>query len=352
MAESTGHSDQGQKRLLNISDRGYFFCCCALFALFICLVVAVSAIFMKNPWGNYDTKRFYTMAEIIVSGATPYLDFQDPKPPLIFFTLALPTLLGYEFLGGLLFVGACNLVSAIVVLKMAWQLYGRFAGFIAGLLFTLNIAFAQGYFIMTEPFTVMFILLATYFAGFTPRRHYLGAGVLLGLATGFKQYALLSVPLLLFLMWRNGDLKKAPVLIVGVLIPLVIMFGVIFQHYGVQAGMESLNWSFGVAATYVTEQNMSSTVTSYRTTDPLMLTANLAMAASMFTSMVVIALAGIAKDRRLSRLEEYFLLSAVGFALTLLIRQYLHYWVLALPFFAFLCARLFREQRGAAADDK
>ncbi len=331
-------------RLLNISDRWYLIGCIVLFALFIGLVVGVSSIFMKNPWGNYDTARFYAMAEVIVRGATPYLDFEDPKPPLIFFTLAVPTLLGYEFLGGLLLVGACNLISAVVVLKMGWQLYGRFAGFIAGLLFTVNIAFAQGYFILTEPFTITFILLATYLVGFTPKRHYLWAGILLGIAIGFKQFALLSVPLLLFLTWRNGDLKKAPALMVGVLIPLILMFGAIFLHYGIDAGIASLNWSFGVSATYLTQENMGN-VTSYRTTDPLMLTANLAMAASMFTSLVVIALAGVAKDRRLDALEQYFLLSAAGFALTILIRQYLHYWVLALPFFALLCSRLFRNDR-------
>jgi len=339
----TGHGNR-QNRLLNIPDRAYFVCSIAMFALFIALVVAASSIFMKNPYGSYDTERFYNMARIIVSGATPYVDFQDPKPPLIFLVLTLPVILGCETLGGLLFVGACNLVSAILVTMMAWKMYGRFSGFIAGLLFTLNIAFAQGYFIMTEPFTIMFILLATYLVGFTPKRHYLAAGILAGLAIGFKQYALLTVPLLIFLMWRNGDLKKAPVLVIGVLMPLVIIFGVIFLHFGVEAGLSSLNWSFGVAATYITEENMGN-VTSYRTSDPLMMTANLAMAASMFTSMVVIALAGVSKDRRLSTVEQYFLLSAVAFMLTLLIRQYLHYWVLALPFFAFLCARLFRSDR-------
>jgi len=337
-------SDNRQNRLLNISDRTYFVCSIALFALFIALVVAASSIFMKNPYGNHDTERFYQMAQIIVSGATPYVDFQDPKPPLIFLVLTLPVMLGYETLGGLLFVGACNLVSSAIIMAMAWKMYGRFSGFIAGLLFTLNIAFAQGYFIMTEPFTIMFILLATYFAGFTPKRHYIAAGVLAGLAIGFKQYALLTVPLLIFLMWRNGDLKKVPHLVIGAMMPLVIIFGAIFLHFGMDAGMASLNWSFGVAATYITEENMGN-VTSYRTNDPLMLTANLAMAASMFTSMVVIALAGVSKDRRLSAMEQYFLLSAIAFMLTLLVRQYLHYWVLALPFFAFLCSRLFRSDR-------
>ncbi|WP_424358147.1 ArnT family glycosyltransferase [Methanocella sp. MCL-LM] len=331
-------------RLLNISDRQYFACCLLLFTLIIGAIVGASSLFMTSAWTTYDTARFYAMADVIVRGATPYLDFQDPKPPMIFFTLSLPTLLGQKYLGGLILVGLCNLVSAILVTKMAWDLYGRFSGFLAGLIFTVNIAFAQGYFILTEPFTITFILLATWLAGFTEKKHYLWAGICAGLAIGFKQYALLSVPLLAFLLWRNGDLKKTPALLAGVLVPLILMFAAIFLHYGVEAGVASLDWSFGVAATYLTEENMG-TVTSYRTTDPLMLCANLAMAASVFTSLLIFALAGVAKDRRLDALEQYFLLSAVGFALTLVIRQYLHYWVLALPFFAFLCARQFRNGR-------
>jgi predicted membrane-bound dolichyl-phosphate-mannose-protein mannosyltransferase len=344
MAVETQCSNIPQGRLLNISDRWYFACCVLLFAAIIGVIVVASSLFMTSAWTTYDTARFYAMAEVIVRGATPYLDFQDPKPPLIFFTLSVPVLLGQKYLGGLILVGACNLVSAVLVTKMAWDLYGRFSGFLAGLLFTVNVAFAQGYFILTEPFTITFVLLATYFAAFTRERHYLWAGICAGLAIGFKQYALLSVPLLLFLMWRNGDLKKAPALLAGVLLPLIVIFAAIFAHYGVEAGVASLNWSFGVAATYLTEENMGA-VTSYRTTDPLMLVANLAMAASMFTSIMVFALAGIAKDRKLSPTEQYFLLSAAGFALTLLIRQYLHYWVLSLPFFALLCARLFRNDR-------
>jgi hypothetical protein len=330
--------------LPRLSDRAYLACAVILFAFVIVVMLYASSLFMNSDWATYDTARFYAMAQVIVNGATPYLDYQDPKPPLIFFTLAVPLVLGQKFLGGLLLVGVCNLISAVVVMKIGWELYGRFAGLLAGLLFTLNIGWAQGYFVMTEPFAVTFVLLASYFALCGKSRHYLLAGICAGIAIGFKQYALIVVPLLLLVQYLNKDLRKAPAFLAGVALPLVILFGAIFAIYGGQALDASLYWSFGVAGSYIGENNVDG-VTNYRTSDPLMWAANIAMATSMFTSLIIIGFASIFKDHRFGTAETYFLAAAACFALTILIRQYLHYWVLALPFLALLCARLFRNDQ-------
>jgi hypothetical protein len=327
-----------------LSDRAYFVGGVTVFGLIILVMLFASSLFMNSPWATYDTARFYEMAKVIVHGAVPYLDYQDPKPPLIFFTLTLPVMLDQQFLGGLLLVGICNVVSAALVLKIGWELYGRLAGLIGGLLFVLNIGWAQGYFVMTEPFTVTFVLLATYFAFCGSKRHYLLAGISAGIAIGFKQYALITVPLLALSMYLNKELKHLPALVAGVLLPLIAIFGAIFVVYGRDAFNASIYWSFGVAGSYIGETNVDG-VTNYRTGDPLMWAANIAMATSMFTSIIIIGLASAIRDRKLSTVELYFLSSGVCFALTILIRQYLHYWLLALPFFALLCARLFRNER-------
>jgi uncharacterized membrane protein len=334
----------------HISDRVYFLGAALLFAVVIFGLVAITSTLMSSEWTTYDMQRFYAMAQVIVDGATPYLDYQDPKPPLIFFTLAIPTLLGNKVLGGLLLVGAANFISALLLMAMGWRLYGRFSGILAGLLFSLNIAWAQGYFVLTEPFALTFILLSTYAMAFTRFRwKYLLAGVLAGIAVGFKQYALLLVPLLLFYMFRAKDLKKVPELLAGVLIPLAIIFGAIFIVYGSSAGQAAIYWSFGVADAYLTESNMGG-VTSYRATDPLILAANIVLAVTMFTSLLLFALANIIRDRPTRPLDEYFILAALLFAGTILIRQYLHYWILALPFIALLCARQFRDKKSVSND--
>jgi 4-amino-4-deoxy-L-arabinose transferase-like glycosyltransferase len=291
---------------------------------------------------TYDTDQFYKMAQVIVNGATPYVDFQDPKPPLIYFTLTLPLMLGQKLLGGMLLVGICNLVSAALVMKIGWKLYGRFAGLVAGLLFLLNIGWAQGYFIMTEPFTVLFLLIATYFTLFSTKKHYFIAGLSLGVAIGFKQYALIALPLLLLALYLKKELKHVPILLAGVALPLIAIFGAILLTYGEQAMNAAIYWSFGVAGSYIGEADTDG-VTNYQS-EPLMLLPSLAMAASMFTSLIFFAFAGVFKNHDLKTEEVYFLLAGVCFALTILIRQYLHYWVLALPFFALLCARNFSRE--------
>ncbi len=327
---------------LHVSDRAYFIGSAMLLAIIIFGLVLVTSTLMESEWTTYDMQRFYAMAQVIVDGATPYLDYQDPKPPLIFFTLAVPTLLGQKLLGGLILVGISNFASALLLMAMAWRLYGRFSGLLAGLLFTLNVAWAQGYFVLTEPFALTFILLSTYIVAFTENRwKYVLAGLSAGVGIGFKQYALLLIPLLLFFMYRMGELKKAPELLVGILIPLAIIFGAIFMAYGPTAGAASLYWSYGVAGTYLSESNMGD-VTSYRATDPLILAANIIMAVTVFTSLLLFAAASVIRDRLLSPLEEYFVLAALLFASTILIRQYLHYWILALPFLALLSTRPFR----------
>jgi hypothetical protein len=300
----------------------------------------ISSFFMSDGM-TYDTDQFYKMAQVIVNGATPYVDFQDPKPPLIYFTLTLPLLLGQKFLAGMLLIGICDLASATLVMAIGWKLYGRFAGTVAGLLFILNIGWAQGYFVMTEPFTVLFILLATYFALCSTKRHYFIAGLSLGVAIGFKQYALIALPLLLLAFYLNKELKHAPVFLAGVALPLIAIFGAILAAYGEQTMDAALYWSFGVAGSYIGEADTDG-MADYQS-NPLMLIPSLAMAASMFTSLIVVAFAGVCRDHKLKSEEVYFLLAAACFALTILIRQYLHYWVLALPFFALLCARIFKD---------
>ncbi|MGA9139048.1 MAG: hypothetical protein WBZ29_02420 [Methanocella sp.] len=343
MADDTA-TKKGNRLLPNLSDRTFLVCAMILFGIIILVMLYASSLFMNSPWATYDTARFHEMAKAIVNGATPYMDYKDPKPPLLFAVLTLPELLGQWALGGMLLVGLCNLISAFVVMKIGWELYGRTAGLLAGVLFTLNIGWAQGYFVLSEPFAITFVLLASYFALCGKNRHYFLAGLCVGAAIGFKQYALLSLPLLLVVMYLDKSLRKAPAFLAGVAVPLLAMFGAVLAIYGFEALNASLFWSFGIVISYFVETNVEG-VTSYRTSDPLMLAANIAMATSMFTSVIVIGLASAFKDRKLGTAETYFLLSAVGFALTILIRQYLHYWVLALPFFALLCARLFKKDR-------
>ena len=324
------------KRLATVqSDRAFFAASVILFALVVLALLGVSSLFMDPLCATGDTGRFFAMAKVILNGGTPYLDYQDPKPPLIFFTLAPLAYVGQPFLGGLLLVGICDLASAVLVMEIARAPYGRQAGLLAGLLFLGNMAWAQGFFVITEPFTVLFLLLATYFAVASPRKRYFLAGLAAGVAIGFKQYALIAVPLLLFLQYLRGDLRRAPALLAGVAVPMLALFGVIGLAYGVQGLGAALYWSFGVAGPYVGHIDVDNALYTGGTAAELAL--NIGLAAFIALSLI----AGLARAggfRRLKAEEKYLLLFVVGFALTLLVRPYLHYWALAAPFLAILWA--------------
>jgi hypothetical protein len=134
-----------EKRTSVISDNAFLLYTSVLLAALTAVLVVLSYAFLQNVWMVGDTKLFFQMADVILKGGTPYVDFKDPKPPLIFFTLAIPLALGAKLTGGLLLVGICNFASALLVTQMAWKLYGRLAGLLAGALFIVNMALAEGF---------------------------------------------------------------------------------------------------------------------------------------------------------------------------------------------------------------
>src|SRR5271157_2582175 len=326
-----------------LSDNAFFLLAVIVLGGLTALLAALSLSFLQNVWMVGDTKIFFNIADLILKGGTPYVDLRDPKPPLIFFTLTIPLLLGEKLVGGILLVGACNLASAVLVMSMAWKLYGRLPGLLAGLLFAMNMALAEGFFILTEPFTLVFILASVYLLLFSQSgKKYLLSGVCAGIAIGFKQYALLLIPLSLFFMYRNKELKGALQFFAGLLVPLLIIFGAVFLFYGSDAGFSSLYWSFGVADSYFT-QGAIGDIPAYRAESPLVGAANAFLESGLFISLLVLASASVLLDRRYSRREEFFILAGLGFLSLLVIRQYLHYWALALPFLILLCVRPYRH---------
>ena len=339
----------GDKKAFHVSDNAFFIWALALYAGVTLVILTLSFAFMKGIWSVGDTKIFFKMADLILQGGTPYVDFADPKPPLIFFTLAIPDLFGEKVFGGLLLVVLCNLGSAVLVMAIAWKLYGRLPGFAAGLLFMTGMAFTEGYFIIIEPFALLFILLATYILLFSNyNKKYLLVGICAGIAIGFKQYALLMVPLALFYMYRKGELRGAFQLIMGTLAPLLIMYAAIFLVYGTTAGTSALFWSFGIADDYVTQGSVDG-ISLYPVSDPLVAVADLLLEASLLMTLLIVASFEFLWDRPVTPDEEFFFVASLAFLSTLAIRPYLHYWALAIPFIVLLCVRRYR---GGARSDR
>ncbi len=333
----------GLKWLDRIPDSAFFAGACALFLAIALAMAALVNVFSGSIWSLGDTRIFFHMADVILQGGTPYVDFKDPKPPLIFFLLTLPVALGANMAGGLLLVAVANFISAIVVMAIGWRLYGRGAGLFAGLLFAISMAWAEGYFVLTEPFALTFILLSVYLLMFGGRSRYVAAGLCAGLAIGFKQYSLLLVPLSLFYLVMKKETKAFLAYMGGILLPLAVMFGAMFLLYGTEAGFASLYWSFGSAPSYITEGSIQD-VSAYRIDDPAVAAAWIVLSLSLFYPVVLLAAAATFRQKP-GRDEMFFLLAAVLFAATLLIRPFLHYWTFALPFAILLIAGAFGTQK-------
>ncbi len=335
----------GLKWFDRIPDGALFAGACGLYLAVALAVAALVGIFSGSVWSLGDTGIFFHMADVILQGGTPYVDFKDPKPPLIFFLLTLPVALGAGMNGGLLLVAIANFVSAVVIMAIGWRLYGRIAGVLAGLLFAASMTWAEGYFVLTEPFTVTFMVLSIYAMLSGGRHRYLFAGVCAGLAIGFKQPALLMLPLSLFYWFRKGETKAFLPYLAGVAFPLIAIFGVVFLLYGYDAGTASLYWSFGMAPTYISSGSVEG-VSAFRIDDPLIATAWVVLALTLFAPLLVMAVAGLIRPGRTAE-RELFGLASLAFAATLVIRPFLHYWALALPFIVLLAAAASGRPNGA-----
>jgi hypothetical protein len=175
------------------------------------------------------------------------------------------------------------------------------------------------------------------------RPRYLAAGICAGLAIGFKQYALLLVPLSLYYAFRKSETRSFLPYMAGVALPLVIMFAALFAVYGAEAGTASLYWSFGVTPTYFTEGSIGE-VSAYHIGDPAEAAGWVTLALSPFAPLVALAAAGIVR-KKCSPEEELFIIAAVVFAAILAIRPFLHCWAFSLPFIALLAAGAFGKVR-------
>ena len=311
-------------------------CYSGVAALIAVLMYLVSG--SGSSWLTFDANRFHAMAEVIIGGFKPYIDFVDPKPPLLFFTVSAMDLLAPAGSVDIIVMSAVNVICAILIYWIGRNDYGNISGFSAGLLFLVAAVFVQGYFLFSEQFAVLFLILAFMLAR---KDHFAAAGLCLGLAMGFKQYAFLAIPPLLFLARVRGS--ERVVRYVEFIVPAIgvffCLFGALYLWYGPEATSSAINWTFGIAPSYVTGGIVE--VPAYQPDNVLAFTANLLASVMMVAPTLLFAMTSVWR-RGLRTDDEYaFGLFIIFFLGTLFIRQYLHYWILMLPFLVLLACREF-----------
>jgi hypothetical protein len=321
---------------------------------YVIVALAIACLFRlivdaESVWLVNDAQRFHAMAEAILSGLVPYIDYIDPKPPLLFFTVAVMDTIAGAGAADLVVVTALNVISALLLFEIGRDMYGFVTGYASGLLFLVSVIATQNYFLFAEPFCVLLLLLAFWC---TRNGRYEWSGVFVGLSIGFKQYALLALIPIVYLMWqKEHQISRRFFAVLGVAVALPFIG--VWLLYGNTALAAAIYWTFGIGPAYL---GGTPGVPTYSPYSPLSLAANLIASIVLVLPTLVFAGAGIA-DRGLRTAEERTLAFFVGvFLLTLAVRQYLHYWTLMMPFLALLACRAFSDDSGErtipAAEDE
>jgi hypothetical protein len=310
------------------------------YALIAIAIASVMQTIDTGGWASVDAERFHEMARIIINGFTPYVSYIDPKPPLLFFVVSAMDLVQPAGFLDVPVITSINIICALLLFYIGNKDYGYLSGFFAGFLYLIVAAFAQGYLLFSEQFAVLFLLLAFISAR---KSQYIYTGICVGLAFGFKQYAILGLIPLLYLMWVQGE-RRFHYLIIPAIIVGLTSFGVLLLMYGSNSMMSALYWTFGVAPAYVSGQSITE-IPSYQMNN--LFSYSIYLISSIFIVLPVILFSGASVIRRGLRSPSEWAIFFFVFLLsgTLLIRQYLHYWILILPFLVLLACREFSEEK-------
>ncbi|MFA4877911.1 MAG: hypothetical protein WC586_10890 [Methanoregula sp.] len=326
--------NDNQRTILKIS---------AVILSYVLIAIAIAAIMQKidtGGWAGVDAERFHAMARIIINGFTPYVSYVDPKPPLLFFVVSAMDMVQPAGWLDVPVITAINIICACLIFYIGNKDYGIISGFFAGFLYLIVAAFAQGYLLFSEQFAVLFLLLAFIFAR---KSHYIFAGICIGLAFGFKQYAILGLLPLLYLMREQRE-RRFHHLIIPAIITGLSSFGVLLVIYGSNTMMSAMYWTFGVAPAYVSGQAIAE-IPSYQTNNLFSYSIYLVSSIFIMLPVVLFFTASVIRRGLRSPSEKAILLFVILLSGTLLIRQYLHYWILILPFLTLLACREFADKK-------
>ena len=310
------------------------------YVIIACVIAWMMQKIDTGGWAGVDAERFHEMARIIINGFTPYISYIDPKPPLLFFVVSAMDIVQPAGLLDIPVITSINIICAFLLFYIGNKDYGYISGFFAGLLYIIVAAFVQGYLLFSEQFAVLFLLLAFILARKT---QYIYAGVCLGLAFGFKQYAILGLLPLLYMMWVKGE-KRFHYLIMPAIAIGLSSFVVLLLIYGGDTMISALYWTFGVAPAYMSGQAMAE-IPSYQTNN--LFSYSIYLISSIFIVLPIVLFSGASVIRRglRSPSEWAILIFVILLSGTLFIRQYLHYWILILPFLVLLACREFADEK-------
>lgn len=296
----------------------------AAYGLILLTLAAVEGVLMRGLWRPFDISSYYGLAASAVSTINAIVDAEASSSLLLFDV-------GIFSQYRIIIVSVFCFASAVLVMETGRRLYGSSTGFLAGLLFTLNIAGAQGYLTIGEALALTLTLLSAHALLFMDKK-YLVSGLCAGAAACFKPLAILLMPVTLFFIYGRGDSRGALAFAGAALLPLILIAITAFAVYGDNTLTMAADSGFE-AAGFVTEEG-------YRSPDALMAAANIVLSACLLASLLPLSLLGFSRKHGFT--EEYLLAAGLCFVAAIALKQYFYYWFIALPFLALLCASVWR----------
>jgi hypothetical protein len=296
------------------------------YGLILAAFSAIELIFIEGLWRPFDIASYYGLADPAARTIEVFLDFGDRTPAVILNT-------GFSSAGRMLIGGVLCLACALLVMEAGRRLYGNAPGFLAGLLFTLNIAWAQGYMTLGESIALTLALLSV-FSLLCTERNYIVSGLCTGAAACFMPLTLVLIPVSLLIMGNRHERGGILAYAAGILLPLLLIWIGVFMAYGNDTPAMAMGSGFTAVGFLVQGEG-------YRTADAFMAIADIVLSACLITSFLPLALLGFT-GQKTGVYEKYFLAAGLLFLASLALGLYMHYWFFAMPFFALLCAKAFR----------
>jgi hypothetical protein len=303
------------------------------FALIIAAFLIIEYVLTEGLWRPFDILSYYGLADPAANMITGMLDNIWTLPPIVF-SLSLPASIHWNYI----LVGCIVMASACMVTLIGTRSYGLRAGLLAGLLFTVNIVWVVGYLTLADVLALAFVLLSIYFiTGASTVIKYFVSGLCIGAAACLAPLVLIVMPVSLLVTLKSKAPGSMAALVAGAIIPVIAAAAMAIILFGSSAPGSVLASGLSLAGVQVAGM-------PYRTADAIMSIANIILAVCVITSLLPMAMARFATIERSSS-DSYFMLAGLFFTGTVLLKDYLHYWFIALPFLALLCAGVYRDKR-------
>ncbi len=204
--------------------------------MLIILVLIFKIFFIQVRFVSPDEGNHLYAAGLVLEGMMPYVDF-NARQPLYLFTLSLLTAIsGHSLFLVRIFPVLCNLGTAVFIFLIGKRLYSEKAGLIASAAFLLapsSILWSSV--VLTEPYSVMLLVVSMYFFIKDDRKMMLVSGMFLGLAFLVRQSAVYFLPVVivwLFLQKKQDKVMKTAIFVSGLILVIGIFLVLFSARYG------------------------------------------------------------------------------------------------------------------------